>query len=315
MKLRFGTIAKWTAIAVALFLIASYIAGQQRADRYSNRIRGGLEAALGRKVEIGEVRFDLLTGPGFSIRKVVIHEDPALGHEPFVYVESLQARVRFLPLLAGRLEFASLRLEDTSVNLMKTDIPAAPAQPPPNTARWNFTRILRPEVFASLPEVHVRSGRINFKFGDTKSVFYFTEAEADLSPPNRSGGDWQVRFSGVPARTDRTTRGFGSLVAKGRWRQSRDGGYLDMNLALERSAIPEIITLISGRDPGIHGLVSARARLSGPVDNLQLTGRLNVQEVHRWDLMPPKGDDWPFDFSGRLNVPGQKLEMESHSVA
>lgn len=315
MKLRSGKIAKWTAGAVVFFIVAAYIAGRQRADRYSGRIRDGLEAALGRKVEIGEVRFNLLTGPGFSIGRVIIHEDPAIGQEPFIYVDSLQARVSLLPLLTGRLEFASLRLEDASVNLMKTDTEPASGPAGANTARWNFTPMLRPAVFASLPEVHVRSSRINFKFGETKSVFYFTGSEVDLSPPARTGRDWEVRFSGAPARTDRAAGVFGSLLARGRWRHTRDGGTLDMNFELERSAIGEIITLVSGRDSGIHGTVSARARVLGAIDNLQINGRLDVRDVHRWDLAPPKGDNWPFDFSGRWDAPGQKLELESHSAA
>ena len=46
-----------------------------------------LPTALGRKVDIGAVRLHVLTGPGFSVRNVVIHEDPAFSPEPFAYVQ------------------------------------------------------------------------------------------------------------------------------------------------------------------------------------------------------------------------------------
>ena len=39
---------------------------------------------------------------------------------------------------------------------------------------WNFEPLLNRSVIRAIPELHVRSGRINFKFGDTKSVFYLT---------------------------------------------------------------------------------------------------------------------------------------------
>ena len=36
---------------------------------------------------------------------------------------------------------------------------------------------------SAAPAIHVRNSRINFKFGDTKSVFYLTDTDLDISPP------------------------------------------------------------------------------------------------------------------------------------
>jgi len=39
-----------------------------------------------------------------------------------------------------------------------------------------------------------------------------------------------------------------------------------------------------------------------------------VEDVHRWDLLPQHGTGWPFEFEGRLNLPAERLEMDSHSA-
>src|SRR5438309_1409827 len=82
--------------------------------------------------------------------------------------------------------------------------------------------------------------------------------------PSTAGGEWRARFTGEPARTDRPARGFGSIVSEGRWRPgASEGGNLELDCRLEKSAMNEIINLVRGGDLGIHGTVSARAHLAG----------------------------------------------------
>src|SRR5438309_1409825 len=51
---------------LALFAVG-IVAPYARADRYAERIRLGLDKALGRRVEFGDARFNLFTGPGFAV--------------------------------------------------------------------------------------------------------------------------------------------------------------------------------------------------------------------------------------------------------
>ncbi len=109
-----------------------------------------------------------------------------------MYVQLLEARVRLLSLFSRRLEFSSLRLHEGSngekptVNLVKTD--AGP---------WNFQFLLGAAPSAgAMPAINIRGGRVNFKFGDTKSVFYFDDADLDVSP---SSDGVELRFSGQPS--------------------------------------------------------------------------------------------------------------------
>ena len=64
-----------------------------QADRYGQQIREALQRELNRKVEIGQVHFNLFTGPGFTVENVVIYDDPSAGIEPFAHMLELEARV------------------------------------------------------------------------------------------------------------------------------------------------------------------------------------------------------------------------------
>ncbi|MFB3827171.1 MAG: hypothetical protein ACE15B_10395 [Bryobacteraceae bacterium] len=295
---------KALGVGCALVVAAGLLAPRIGADRFGPRIQAALERAFGRKVEIGRVRFELFTGPGFSIDRVTIHEDPAFGLEPVAYVGALQAVPRLHSLFARKLEFASIRLTDASINIAKSGAASEPG-------RWNFEPLLHRSLMTAFPEIHVRSGRVNFKFGDRKSVFYLTGTDFDIYPPVR-GDAWNIRISGAPARTDRSAHGFGAFRARGGWRTS---DRLDLDLELEPSAVGEMITLVHGQSEGIHGNVSARLRLTGPLRDIRLTGRILVEDVHRWDVLPPKGHGWPLRVAGRLDIPGQSLEVESSSPA
>ena len=302
--------AKWLSAAVALLLAAGIAAPYLSGNRFAPRIRAAIESALDRKVELGAIHFSLFAGPGFSVDNVVIHENPSIGIEPIAYVGSLEAVPRLASIFGGHLEFASIRLDDASINLAKTGGPSEPG-------RWNFEPLLNRSVIRAIPELHVRSGRINFKFGDTKSVFYLTNTDLDIAPPGLNGSQgaatWNVEFTGEPARTDKPAHGFGQFIARGRWTQT-GAGRLDLDVRLEKSEISEIVALLHGFDAGVHGTVAARMHLAGPLDDIRISGNMDIEGVHRWDRMPPYGQSWPLRLAGRLNVPAQIVEMESSTA-
>jgi hypothetical protein len=306
MKLRKKTIWRLAGLAAALILAIGLILPFVDATRFRSRVRAGLEEALGRQVDVGEVRLDLFNGPGFTADSVVIHEDPRTGLEPFAYVESVEARVNFISLWAGRLEFSKLRLVNPRVNLAR-----------PAAGVWNFEKLLTRTTGSApagirLPELQVRGGRINFKSGNTKSIFYIIEASLDVIPPSSPGGDWRLRFEGQPARTDRMALGFGSFTARGRWRPDlRTGGQVDLTLNLEKSSLAELVRLVHGHDVGVHGQVTSNARIAGAISDMQITGRMQVSDIHRWDQLPPYSDGWAFNYGGRVDLVSQTLDLET----
>jgi hypothetical protein len=293
---------------VLLGLVAPYLS----ANLFRERIRDALQAALNRKVEMGSVHFNLFSGPGFSVEDVLIADDSGAGIEPFAHVESIKARIRFTSLFTGHLVFSKLKLVEPSVNLVKTD--AGP---------WNiqsfFQRAVstgagqpggkgQPGPLASVPDIEIGNGRINFKFGMVKSVFYINNADVSIYP--KSADDLVVDFSGEPARTDTGAQGFGRFSAKGLLHRSDNGpDQLNMALHLERSALSELVRLFNSRDLGVNGYVSSNATLSGPTSHIAINGDLNVSGLHRWDLMPAPGEGWTLKFGGLLDMRSQKLDL------
>ena len=293
-------------IALATVIAAGLLAPFLRADRLRPRIQAALEAALNRPVHItSAVHLNLFTGPGFSVDDVLIDDDPAAGIEPFAHVESLRARVRLSSLFRGKLAFSSLYLDSPSVNLVKMP-----------SGAWNIQPLLEHGSAPNsphqhtVPDIKIRDGRLNLKFGDTKSVFYISGADVDVYP--NESGDVVIRFSGAPARTDRGSMGLGQLSARGLLRSGPNGeDQLNMGLRLERTAILEVARLFNGRDLGVHGFAVANARLAGPLSKIEVTGDLNITDIHRWDLMPPKGEGWTLNYRGMLDMRGHHLELET----
>ena len=121
-------------------------------------------------MEIGKVHFSLFPSPAFSVERsdsgspgIVIHEDPSIGIEPMAYVETMRVRPSLWSLLSGRFVIASIRLEDdVSINLTKTGQGS-------EFGRWNFASFVNPSVMYTTPAIHVRNGRIHFKFRGTPS--------------------------------------------------------------------------------------------------------------------------------------------------
>ena len=306
MKRTVKRAAKWLSIALAMLLAAGIAAPYLSGNRFAPRIRRPSKARWAGRLSWAPSTSALFAGPGFSVDNVVIHENPAIGIEPIAYVGSLEAVPRLISIFSGHLEFASIRLDDASINVAKTGGPSEPG-------RWNFEPLLNRSVIRAIPELHVRSGRINFKFGDTKSVFYLTDTDLDIAPPSRGSAAWNVEFTGEPARTDKPAHGFGEFIARGRWTQT-GAGRLDLDVRLEKSEISEIVALVHGFDAGVHGTVAGRMHLAGPLDDIRISGNMDIEGVHRWDRMPPYGQSWPLRLAGRLNVPAQIIEMESSTA-
>lgn len=303
------TLRRWILIAALVIVAFGLAAPMVSANRFRPRIQAALESAFDRPVHIGAVHLNVFTGPGFTADNVLIDDDPSAGIEPFAHVESVQARIRWTSLFGGHLAFSSLRLDSPTVNVVKP--PSGPWNIQPLLDRHAQTRAPRA---ANVPDIQIRDGRIDFKFGDTKSVFYISDADVDVYP--NENGEVVIRFSGAPARTDQASQSFGELTARGLLQPGENGeSRLSMGVHLDRTPISEIARLFHGSDIGVHGYVLANAKLTGPLSKIDITGDLNASDVHRWDLMPAPGEGWTVNYRGLLNLAGHHLELASLTAA
>lgn len=266
-------------------------------------IERALERGLGRKVEIGSVHLNAIGSPGFTIEDVTIHEDPRAGIEPAAYSTSVNVGVRLPSLLLGQLEFSSVSLGDASFNLVRT-----------SSGVWSLQYLFGggsegvPAV--RMPPIKMRGGRLNLKYGDTKSVFFFDDADLDVE--TASNGSVSFRFGGSPARTDRSAREFGRLYLKGTWTTVGDPK-LSCDVELERSAVDEVAKIVDPEGLGMSGTLAIRAQLSGPPDRLSVTGTLHAEDLRRSDLLPMKGA-WDVNYRGSLALHRERMDLESVGV-
>jgi hypothetical protein len=295
-------VKRWIFGGVIAVLLAALYVPRISADAYRDRAQAALEKALGRKVEIGSVRFRLLPTPALTISNVTIGEDPAIGPEPAAYVTTLHAAPRFMALFGGPLEFSSVDLEDASLNLTRVDNGST------GDLRWNFASLLQPQLLAAFPSIHMRGGRINFKFGDSKSLFYLLNTDVDLWPPGSAKDPWTLRVRAEPARTDRPAHGFGSFVVRGQWQQADGATTLDVKL--EQSELGEMLTLFNGYESGINGHIAGTVHLAGPLNRLGVAGRMTISNLHGWN-QAPGGNEWAFTLGGAIDVPGQVIDLNA----
>jgi hypothetical protein len=285
-------IKRYILAAVILFLALGVGAPFVEADRYGQQIQDALQRNLNRKVEIGEVRFNLFTGPGFTVDDVVIYDHPSAGIEPFAHMLQLQARVSLRSLWTRRLDFSMLRFVSPSVNIVK-----------PESGPWNIVKLVQDaRTGGSVPEIQVSDGRIYLKTGDTKSAFYIANADVTVTPRRDS---LYIQFEGEPARTDRSARAAGLFKVQG----TLSGGNLDLDLELEKSPVDELGGLIRGRRLEYHGSVASRAKLSGPLSKLLVSGSFNLSDVHRWDLMTEHDRSWTVNYKGAVDTSHHTIDL------
>jgi uncharacterized protein involved in outer membrane biogenesis len=110
-------------IILSLVVLPSLI----NLERYRGMIAEQVGKALGRKVSVGAMRLTLLTGLGAEMTEVQIAEDPLFGDRPFVTANTLQVRVKLLPLFQGRVEITHVLLEAPKMFLIRD-----------RQGRWNY---------------------------------------------------------------------------------------------------------------------------------------------------------------------------------
>src|SRR5208282_622284 len=159
--------------------------------------------------------------PGLVLSNFVVAEDPAYGAEPMLRAATVTAYIRLTSLWRGRLEIGTLALDSPSLNLVRR-----------SDGHWNLEELVertaqaasaptsktRPEARPRFPYVKASTGRINFKLGQVKKAFAFTDADFALWLDSEN--QWGVRLEGRPMRTDVPISDTGMLKLDGRFQRS-----------------------------------------------------------------------------------------------
>jgi AsmA protein len=111
----------WIAFGVLGFLLAAVLVAPHFVDLglFKRTYLPLLEDALGRHIDVGEVHLSLLPTPSIHLSKLTVSDSAAFADNTFFSAQQIRLKLRFLPLLRGRLEITELVLDKPIFNLLK----------------------------------------------------------------------------------------------------------------------------------------------------------------------------------------------------
>ena len=256
-------------------------------NRFQRRVESAMSAALGRTVSVRKVHPLFLPRPGFYLQDMTVQDDPAFGSEPLLHADGVTASLRLTSLWRGRIEIATLDLENPSLNLVRGA-----------DGRWNLEPLLMhasevptapssrrtPEARPRFPYIEANGGRINFKNGNEKKVFALSDADFALWLASEQ--EWGMRLAARPMRTDADLGDTGTLKLSGRLQRATAlrQASLHLNLAWQNAQLGQFTQLIYGRDRGWRGRIDSEGTLSGKPTALNIALKVSVDDFRRYDI-------------------------------
>ncbi|MDR3739130.1 MAG: AsmA family protein [Terracidiphilus sp.] len=282
----------WSALAVVmLLLVVLLVPPMISIGHYKSQITQILSQSVGRPVRLSSVEMRLLPRPGFVLTDLTIAEDPAYGAEPVLRANTVTAAVRLLALWRGKVEISSIRVDEASLNLVRTD-----------NGRWNLDPIFRTATGATgtsqkarkLPFLKATNSRLNIKSGIEKLPFSLINA--DISFGEDDPGVWRLRMRGQPARTDLSMAladtGIVRLEATIHRAPAIRQMPVHMDVEWKEAQLGQLSRLVLGVDPGWRGDLTGQMQVDGTALEAQVKTRLKATGVHRSEFAPAD----PMDF-------------------
>jgi len=297
---RIRTYGKWIAVVVILLLFAQmglpYVMRTRHMRAY---LLAHLERSFGRPVQARDFSMQILPFPRVDVEGVSIEEDPSFGHEYFLRADRLTASVRWLGLLRGHFDFGTISLSRPSLILVRN-----------GQGRWNLEGWLPPSAQRSAPtgltygpqrpadagnhlrKIEFDEGRINFKTGDEKRPFAFTEVSGSVE--QMAPGRWQLRLEAVPWRSGVALQSTGTLQVRGEVAgTSARLQPAEIQVHWGKVSIADLFRMITGNDSGVRGELALDGTASvgksepGEITNpgsWKFAVHARAARIHRWDL-------------------------------
>lgn len=300
---------------IAVLLMAVILAAQAgvsllvRTHRMREYLIAHLESAFGRPVQAGRFSVQIVPIPELDVDAVTIGEDPAFGNEYFLRADQMTARFRWLGLLRGHFEFGTMSFTRPSLILVRNAaghwnlegwLPPARSTQGPSAGTSTQSRA---ESTYHLQKVDFDEGRINFKLGDEKRPFAFTDVSGSVEQV--SSGRWQLQLEAQPWRSGVPLQSTGILQVAG-YVAGTSARLQPAQIRLHwgKVSLADLFRLITGNDSGVRGEFALDGNASIGMERTAATAvastwRFGLQaratNIHRWDLT--ERDDNP-----RVNV-------------
>jgi AsmA protein len=296
------------AVATVIVLAVGALAAMSlliSSDRVREEAKAQIRRATGLDLTMrGEGVVSLFPTGMVTFSDVALAEEGA--REAALVTERLVARLRLLPLLAGRIEIADVTLQRPEINLTFT---------PDGRSNWSgligsLARALDPkgkqaERAALFSEIRVDKGAINLRDSATGATETLTEVGLALAWPSISksfGATGQVMWRGELIDVALSLSDFASALAG-----ERSGLKLRLNGTLVNLAF--------------DGSMSTRPTLK--VDGTVSAASRSLRDTLRWAGVkpPPGGGFGPFALkakasiaSGTISLAGVNLELDGNAA-
>jgi AsmA protein len=270
-----------------LLVLAALVPPWINVNRYRGRVVQSISNALGRNVTASGISMRLLPRPGLVLSGFVVADDPQYGAEPMLRADEVAAYIRLGSLWRARLEVGTLSLDNPSLNLVENA-----------SGHWNLEELVqrtsqvssaptpakRPEARPRFPYIEATGGRINFKLGQVKKAFSFTDA--DFALWRQSESEWGLRLLAKPTRTDLALSDTGLLRVEGRFQSAPELRDTPVTLKVDfaKGQLGQITKLVYGRDRGWRGGTSVSANLTGTPASLSVVLDGTVDDFRRYDI-------------------------------
>ena len=325
------TLRKWWkfGLAVLALLVAaqagvSLLARTRRVHAY---LIAHLERAFGRPVEVGNFDVRILPSPQLGAEAITVGEDPAFGYEYFLRAERLSAGLRWMGLLRGHFEFGTMSLSKPSLILVRNQegrwnlerwLPAAKSTSGPTARIYGPSRPLAP--VNRLERIEFDDGRINFKNGEDKLAFAFTNVSGNVEQV--APGRWQMQLEAQPWRSGVLLQSTGKLNVRGDVAgTSARLQPAEITLHWSEASLADVFRLLRGQDHGLRGVfgLDATTKSAGGQEEQAGDWTFSVQaratHIHRWDLTERADNPWVnANLKGRWNAGAGSLVAEQLAV-
>jgi len=304
--LRIRTYGKWIGALLILLILAQlslpFLFQTRRMRAY---LLDHLQKSFGRPVEARSFSMDILPFPRVEVEGVSIGENPAFGREYFLRADRMTANVRWLGLLRGHFDFGTISLSRPSLILVRNE-----------QGRWNLEGWLPPAPSKSasatiaygpqspadsgnhLQKIEFDEGRINFKTGDEKRPFAFTNVSGSVE--QMAPGRWQLRLEAQPWRSGVPLQSTGTLQVRGEVAgTSARLQPAEIQVHWDKVSIADLFRMLTGNDFGVRGAFSldGNANIGKPADGepvppgaWKFSLHASATKIHRWDLTE-RGDN------------------------
>ena len=270
---------KWIGIVIVVILLILFIVPfLVPVNKFKPTIESDASEALGRKVQLGNLSFSLLTG-SVGIDDVSISDDPKFNSGPFLTAKSVKVGVQLIPLIfSQQLNVTEISVVNPQVMMLKD--PAG---------RWNFSSIgessskSAPKAASksgssSAPNVSI--GKLRLEDGQITLGNTNSKKRTVYSKVNLTATDVDMK-SNFPVDFSMEVPGGGTMKINGKVGpvDEKDAAFTPQNVKLTVSGLDLAKTGFLDPSLGLGGLADLDANLVSKNGEMATKGQLKLSKA------------------------------------